>query len=221
MRSCLRDRRDGGFSKHLAIINAQGVTSLMVVLAWALVAAASVFAQSLDTTSRHVRGLDAAAGALLQTADERSPTVSQLLSELDQSDMIVGVQTIMFAVPGTGDLTFLASAGGWRHVRIRIERRASIADQIAWLGHELRHATEIASSPVVCDVTTLKAFYARAGRQIAVGRYETAAAGDVFLQVRREATTDKTLSVPPGIRYSAAALCGWFMWPVPPPDVCR
>ena len=43
----------------------------------------------------------------------------------------------------------LAAAGGVRHVRVRIKSSSPLCEQITVLGHELRHAAEIAASPPV------------------------------------------------------------------------
>ena len=66
----------------------------------------------------------------------------------------------------------------------------SVYTQMATLGHELFHATEIAAEPSVVDTRTMAAYYARIGIQTSDSdgkqTFETQAAADTGRQARRE-----------------------------------
>jgi hypothetical protein len=62
-----------------------------------------------------------------------------------------------------GRLTFMAASGGRRYVNVRIACGLNPDEQIAALGHELRHAVEIADAPSVVDVASLGELYRRIG----------------------------------------------------------
>jgi hypothetical protein len=62
-----------------------------------------------------------------------------------------------------GRLTFVSAVGGYRYVHIRVARLASAAVQIALIGHELRHAVEIADAPGVVDASSLVREYEKIG----------------------------------------------------------
>ncbi len=91
-----------------------------------------------------------------------------------------------------GRLTFVSAAGGVRYVHIRVARLASADVQIALIGHELRHAVEIADAPGVIDGDSLAREYERIGflnaRQIAGTSYDSDAAVEAGYQVLRDLT---------------------------------
>ena len=60
---------------------------------------------------------------------------------------------------------------------IRVSIRLSPLDRIALLGHELRHATEVAAAPDVRDEAALARLIARIGWAKSRGQFETDAAG--------------------------------------------
>jgi hypothetical protein len=60
-------------------------------------------------------------------------------------------------------LTFVSAVGGYRYVHVRVARMASADVQIALIGHELRHAVEIADAPDVVDSSSLAREYQRIG----------------------------------------------------------
>ena len=91
-----------------------------------------------------------------------------------------------------GRLTFVSAVGGVRYVHVRVARLASADVQIALIGHELRHAVEIADAPGVIDGDSLAREYQRIGflnaRQIAGTSYDSDAAVEAGYQVLRDLT---------------------------------
>lgn len=62
-----------------------------------------------------------------------------------------------------GKLIFVTAAGGVRYLRIRLACTLTGVRQIAMLGHELRHAVEVANAPWVLDESSLADEYRRIG----------------------------------------------------------
>ena len=89
-----------------------------------------------------------------------------------------------------GRLAFMSAAGGWRYVNIRLSCRLNAQEEIAALGHELRHAVEVADAPSIVDVESLGEHYRRIGfasHGVKQGSgYETRAAIDAARQVWAE-----------------------------------
>jgi hypothetical protein len=73
-----------------------------------------------------------------------------------------------------------------RFVRIRYDIHLSDPRAIAMIGHELRHAVEIANHPEVVDNLSLSAMYKRYGKQVSEGEVydsvEAIAVGRTILQ---------------------------------------
>ncbi len=158
-------------------------------------AAAAQVAPAADTTAParvpHVRGGDRLAIAVLEEAAVSSPTVVRLLAGLQQSDVIVWVLTGGLPVGINGHTRFLTAAGGVRHLRVTLKIPNGTRGLIATLGHELCHATEIASMPEVQHEASLEAAYRRVGVAMrGEGYFETDAAVRTGQQVVRELTRE-------------------------------
>jgi hypothetical protein len=126
----------------------------------------------------HVRALDPWAVEALRLGIERSPTVRDLVAELEASDVIVHVETraaLPFSAVGTTRLS--ASTGSRRYVRIVLLRDPLPVNRVAVLGHELQHACEIARSPAR-DASGMRLLFDAIGRPAPGERaaYETEAA---------------------------------------------
>src|SRR5471030_219953 len=95
----------------------------------------------------HVRSSDREIVSAIATATDRSPTFRGLVEHLNRSDVVVYV---MFDRSPTSDLAgrtmFVSAAGGRRYLRIAIDRRYAGCLRLGILGHELRHAVEIADA---------------------------------------------------------------------------
>ena len=130
-----------------------------------------------------VRGVDAKARTLLREGAARSATFRRLLDALEPSDVMVYVETGVLDRPGR--LLFVTATAECRFLRISIRVPGRDADLIAWLGHELRHAVEIAAVREVRDVNGVLGLY----RRIGLGdrsHVETAEAQKIWTRVRDE-----------------------------------
>jgi len=139
-------------------------------------------------TVQHVRTIDARFSALIAEGRHRSPTFQSLVDRLDRSTVFVYVH--YRPLPGSlgGRLTFLGGGDPWRYVRVEIECRQSVIDQIAALGHELQHAVEIADAAAAVDPPSIRALYGVIGFALdnSGRRFETDTAKEAGSRVRRE-----------------------------------
>ena len=122
-----------------------------------------VYAQQSPTpgaTSR-LRASDQKAAALLHAGSARSATFRLLVETIDQSDLVVYVETRPLTLPG--QLQFMSATPGGRYVRVSVRPMGLDNDLVPWLAHELWHAVEIAGAPEVRDRATLLRFYERIG----------------------------------------------------------
>lgn len=136
----------------------------------------------------HIRTTDHEVSGLVQTATEQSPTFHALAQRLAESDVVAYVEFSRLPPRIAGRLTFVGAAAGVRYVRIELDRRLTLVDQMAILGHELCHAVEVAGAPAVVDAKALGQLYKAIG--FAVGRegqrVESLAAMATTHHVRRE-----------------------------------
>jgi hypothetical protein len=174
---------------------AMGGLFMLSLATWATAVALSVGAAArpidatalLDAPARHVRTTDRALRAMLRTGYAHSPTFAALLARLERSDVYVYIEDVP-RLPGAleGRLLVLPPTHGVRYVRIQIARRGTPNDTIAVLGHELRHAIEVADASGVLDTGGLMALY----RQIGIDRgnnvFDTVEAQETGRQVLRE-----------------------------------
>jgi len=121
--------------------------------------AAPAVPEALQIT--HVRALDPKAATLLRDGPVQSATIRRLVDALDQSTVFVFVETGFLAAPSQLTVTGACPAG--RLLRITLSVPEAHDRLLAWLGHELQHATEIASAPEVRSAATLCRFYRRHG----------------------------------------------------------
>lgn len=119
----------------------------------------------LSAPDRRVRSADRRLARLLAVGLDRSPTFAHLVRAVNASDVIVYIEATG-SLPRTlaGRLLLLPLTGAQRYLRIQV--RADLPDQelVALIGHELRHALEIAEDPTVRDERAMLALYQRIGR---------------------------------------------------------
>ena len=134
-----------------------------------------------------VRGVTPAVRALIARGVERSHTFARLVREIDQTDLIVYVETRLDLPIGLeGRLTFLTSAGGARYLRVHVPGHAGPQQLIGVLGHELQHALEIAAHPEVQDSQGVAGLYRRIGIQSTRDQFDTTEARIIGRRVRSE-----------------------------------
>ena len=112
----------------------------------------------------HVRVRHAALEPFLREAIEKSATTRELVATLDASDVIVYFE-FMPRMPASlpGGLTFAATGGRFRYLRIALNPTNSRRQMIAMIGHELQHAVEIAAEPTIRSRRDLQKHYERIG----------------------------------------------------------
>jgi hypothetical protein len=129
-----------------------------------MLGAGQAFAQDRATPAPHLRADSAAVRALIDEGVRRSPTIRALVDRLNRSDVVAYVRVRdLPRVQLDGRLSFLAACGGRRYLVIELSSARTRDVQLATLGHELRHAVEIADTPAVTDSRTLAGFFARIG----------------------------------------------------------
>ena len=112
----------------------------------------------------HVRTMDKRLGSVIDEGLARSASFRGLVARLDGSDVIVYVEPeCPMSARLFGRLMLLGAGGGRRYVNVRISCMLTVTQQITALGHELRHAVEIADAPSVVDDASLAAEYRRIG----------------------------------------------------------
>jgi len=129
-----------------------------------LVFVASLASGAPQRDGSHVRTNNARLRMEIDEGLARSSLFRQLVAQLDASDVIVYVETeCPMSARLFGRLRLMAAAGGRRYVNVRISCALNDDQQIAALGHELRHAVEIADAASVIDTASLKDEYQRIG----------------------------------------------------------
>jgi hypothetical protein len=158
-----------------------------LVLSTALAITPLTESAALDSPYRHVRSQDRAVRHLLKRGFKYSYTFRELMSRLEQSDVIVYIEyTPNLPASLDGRMMMLPTSHGQRYVRIQIALRGTPDESVATLGHELQHAIEVAEDTAVRDQTAMTALYERIGMRGGLHVYDTLAAQEVGRTVRRE-----------------------------------
>jgi hypothetical protein len=142
----------------------------------------------MSEPGRHVRAADPAMSAVIADGMRRSGTFAHLVLALNKSDVIVYIESGR-QMPTTivGRMLLVAGPAGYRYLRIQVTGHQRSNELIATVGHELRHALEVAESSSVRDESSLIALYERIGHPSTGTRhYDTAAAQATGRQVKAE-----------------------------------
>jgi hypothetical protein len=142
----------------------------------------------LNEPLRRVRTVDAHLMLLIEEGLKRSVTFGDLLVALNASDVIVYIQRVSRLEPTiAGQLMIVPVPTAQRYLRIQVLERLSPDDTIALMGHELRHALEIAAAPEVRDQKGMIELYRRIGEPGGrVHTFDTRAAQNAGQRVKRE-----------------------------------
>jgi hypothetical protein len=161
-----------------------------VTLALMMLGAGQAFAHPQEPSPTHVRADSPHVRALIDEGVRRSPTIRALVDQVDRSDVVVYVR--MRDLPRVqldGRLSLLTVSGGRRYLVVELSCERPREVQLATLGHELRHAVEIADEPSVTDSHALARFFARIGTDMGGWQeqaFETAAAASAGRQVHHD-----------------------------------
>ena len=135
-----------------------------------------------------IRSSNRTTAELIARTSGRSLTFKALVERFQNTDGIVHIEfgECGFGVRGCL-LAWLNAAGGYRYLRITVDRRLATAEDefMALVGHELQHAIEAVSEPGVTSGPLLYHFFDRIGRT-GNTRFETPAALDAGDAVRSE-----------------------------------
>jgi hypothetical protein len=135
-------------------------------IAVVLVCAAASIAQavSLGHEFPHVRVLHPEILVILEPSRAASPTLDALIAELEASDVIVHVVPAPRTDSGRlASMQWVTAAGGFRFLRIFINRHLDPRRSAAMLAHELQHAVEVVRAAAVVDAATFAALYRQIG----------------------------------------------------------
>lgn len=135
-----------------------------------------------------VRALDPHAAELIRRARIQSATVRDLEQTLAASDLVAYVRCA-WMTPGQpdGTLRWVSATPQLRYVLVTIGLDLPLGRRIEMLGHELHHATEVASAPWVRSPGGMRSLFSQIGRRTSQeGTYETDAARDTERRVRRD-----------------------------------
>ena len=137
-----------------------------------------------------IRPQDPRLAELIGEGLAHSATFRDIVRRLEAGNLIVYVTlSPNMRASLAGKLTWMSKSGTFRYVRATINTEQSSAQMIATLAHELQHALEVGAEESVVDQRSLAGLYQRIGRPSTVGvagGYETIAAQETGLQVRRE-----------------------------------
>jgi hypothetical protein len=175
-------------------VTSRSISRVLVVLVLAVSSVSAARAQEAAAAPEplspgsHVRPLDPAARRVLESGLACSPTLAELVSALEESDLIVGVETRPNQTKYKGEFRIVAATPAARYARIGISIPNAPAALVGVLGHELQHATEVAGAAAVRDASTQRAFYSAVGYETRGGGFfETEAAQQVGRRVQQEA----------------------------------
>lgn len=163
---------------------------LILRLAAALIVLFSLTATSAaaETESR-LRASHPRLAHLLAVGEQRSATFRELTGRLQESDVIVHFEIAPPGHPIDGGLQFVSATAVTRYLRVTLRTDMPADQLLALIGHELRHAVEVAESPDVRDEATFRDYYEQRGRPTQRGRrvtYDTRAAVEAGLRVALE-----------------------------------
>ena len=138
------------------------------------------------TTTAWVNGLIAEGMA-------NSGTFAGIASQLLTSNVIATVEPALQLQTGlSGYMAFITRTPTRRYVRIYFNPKLQRHQSIAIIGHELRHALEVAMHPEVVNQSTLRAMYAVVGRGEG-DRWDSEGAVEAGRTILRELTSPPTV----------------------------
>lgn len=155
---------------------------VVVVVFLAAIAVASLAAAEPLLTPRPVDPIAIEAFARART---QSASVRAMIAVLEQSDVIVHIESSRSMPAGISGMTrFVTSRGGHRYVRITINIDLPPKARSIILGHELQHACELAASQAA-DAASVRALFEHTGDRTGIF-FETRAALETERHVRKE-----------------------------------
>jgi hypothetical protein len=164
------------------------IVSILIPWFLAVLAAAPVCAQNTGTRiraeSRYLR-------LVIASGIELSTTFREIVDQLEESDLIVEVRCSQFRASTLAGRTALLSAQpAVRYVLVEVNCPVTSLPALCTIGHELRHALEIASARSVVDSESLALLYTQIGfltqGKNSNGQFETADALEAGGRIHHE-----------------------------------
>ena len=142
----------------------------------------------LESPERRVRAFTPWLDGLVAKGLRRSPTFGGLLASLEQTDVIVQiVEDVNLPLRTPARIVLVPNPREYRFLRIQVRPEGTDDEVIATLGHELRHALEIAAAPEVRSDAAIAALLRRIGYAgPSLHEWDTDDAHRVGRDVRRE-----------------------------------
>jgi hypothetical protein len=144
----------------------------------------------LNGRTVRVRTTDPDLKKVLALGVQRSPTFASLVAAVNMTDVIVYVERVSrLSTSISGRLMLVPVVHDQRYLRIQVRPGLTPEELIALIGHELRHALEVAADPMVRDQNALIKLYEHIGENgLGNHSYDTRAAQDTGYKVRGELT---------------------------------
>jgi hypothetical protein len=163
-RSSCREDSEKSLPRNTIVNPTTNTVDVMNIAMGVLVLLTPFIAGTEPRDGGHVRTMDKRLRSVIDEGLARSASFRGLVARLDGSDVIVYVEPeCPMSARLFGRLMLLGAGGGRRYVNVRISCMLTVTQQITALGHELRHAVEIADAPSVVDDASLAAEYRRIG----------------------------------------------------------
>src|SRR5687767_14467456 len=106
-----------------------------------------------------IRFTDSLVAEAMARGLSHSPTFRWLVRRLTASDLVVYIERRPTTGRASGVTQFVSATPQARYVRIILDANAPDNGMVGLLGHELRHALEVADAPWVLDQRTYGVFY--------------------------------------------------------------
>jgi hypothetical protein len=134
----------------------------------------------------------------IDEATRRSTTFRRLVERLNQSDLIIYIESGRCPNRQVMSCIALASTGTpYRYLRVTVDTDQRLPVIVAEIAHELAHAVEIADAPEVTDTATLLRLYRRIGTTGANREvFETTTAVWISTQVSLELNGERGAPAP-------------------------
>lgn len=176
-------------------------SALALVIALGLAAHIHADGPYATNPKARVRPMHRRVAALLATGMNRSATFRQLVRRIEDSDVIVYVETRHDLRDGVGaSMRFVTRTASDRFVRIQLSAEHTNHTLVALLGHELQHVVEVADHAEVQSPDDLREFYRRTGVRTGPDSFDSEEARHAGYLVR-----DEIVSKPGDLRMARAA----------------
>ena len=143
--------------------------------------------QARPAIAPHVRPIGSRAAYTLERGLALSPTLRNLVDQLEHSDLIVYIaEDRRRAGHSDASIQFIGAASGFRFVRVTVTISLGLPQRVALLGHELQHALEVAANPEIRDRDSFLRYYEQFGKDVHWLAFDSAAALETGERIRRE-----------------------------------